>query len=307
MNAPRISVVVPAFNAAGTLAESLDSVLRQTVQDLEVLVVDDGSGDDTPLVARSYAEKDPRVRCFTRRNEGVSAARNFGARAARGRFLFFLDADDLLPENGLEERIRAIGERPRGVVLTQVRRFRMEGETRVYLDMSDPPPYWKKERYLEELLTLDVRRMTLFKPFLRKSDFLASGGYDVSLRTCEDWELWCRIARRHEIVNIRQPLYLYRKHPGSVTVRCEPMKSLSDHMAAIDRVAANGPVARRSILEAKAGRLLEFSKDLLYEGRRGSGLKLLFAHALSLPLYRHADFYRLLYGCIRGKSRTASA
>jgi glycosyltransferase involved in cell wall biosynthesis len=112
MSSPHISVVVPAFNAAATLPECLESLLRQTCRDFEVLVVDDGSADGTAGIAEAYARRDGRVRWVARRNEGVSAARNFGAEAARGDVLFFLDADDLLPENGLEERARSLEERP---------------------------------------------------------------------------------------------------------------------------------------------------------------------------------------------------
>jgi hypothetical protein len=181
----------------------------------------------------------------------------------------------------------------------------MEEGRRLFLDLSDPPPYWQKDRYLHTLLMLETRRMTLFKPFLRKKAFLASGGYDPALRTCEDWELWFRMAVRNEIVNIRQPLYLYRKHPGSVTMRDDPVRSLCDHLTAIDRIASRGRVARRQIRDAKANRILEFSKDSLYEGDRRNGLRLLLGHALSLPLYRKAEFYRLLYGCARRKLRSS--
>ena len=90
-----ISVVIPAYNATATLAETLRSALRQTHAELEVIVVDDGSKDGTRAMAESFAAEDPRVRVISKANAGVAAARNTGIDAARGDFIAPLDADDL--------------------------------------------------------------------------------------------------------------------------------------------------------------------------------------------------------------------
>jgi glycosyltransferase involved in cell wall biosynthesis len=91
MSAPRFSVIIPAYNAAGTLARALDSVLAQTWPAFEIIVVDDGSTDATAAVAAGYGEK---IRYLHQDNAGVSAARNHGASIASGNWLTFLDADD---------------------------------------------------------------------------------------------------------------------------------------------------------------------------------------------------------------------
>src|SRR3954469_20095634 len=96
---PRISVVVPMYNVESFLAPCLDSLLAQTLDDLEVLMVDDGSTDGSTAIAEDYARRDDRFRLIVQENGGLSKARNTGIDAATGEFLAFLDSDDLLPEN----------------------------------------------------------------------------------------------------------------------------------------------------------------------------------------------------------------
>src|SRR5213078_796455 len=91
---PEVSVIMPAFDAERYLPAAIDSVLRQTNADLELLIVDDGSSDETAQIARWYAARDPRVRVLQQPNAGPGPARNTGFRAAQGRYLAFLDSDD---------------------------------------------------------------------------------------------------------------------------------------------------------------------------------------------------------------------
>src|SRR4029450_365704 len=92
---PLISVIVPAFNAAATIQDSLHSISQQTYRNLEIIVVDDGSTDDTAAVARRHSLGDRRFRIVAQRNGGVASARNAGLQASRGAFIAFIDADDL--------------------------------------------------------------------------------------------------------------------------------------------------------------------------------------------------------------------
>src|SRR5512139_3799743 len=94
---PEISVVVPFYNVEAYLAECLDSLVDQTFDDFEVLLVDDGSPDGSRAIAERYAAADPRLRVVTRPNGGLGAARNTGIREARGRYLTFVDSDDVVP------------------------------------------------------------------------------------------------------------------------------------------------------------------------------------------------------------------
>ncbi|MCD8283620.1 MAG: glycosyltransferase [Opitutae bacterium] len=97
---PKISVVVPVFNMERYLAKSLDSVIFQSLREIEIICIDDGSTDSTPQILAEYAARDSRIRVITQENKGVGAARNVGIRVARGEFIAFLDPDDFLPDEG---------------------------------------------------------------------------------------------------------------------------------------------------------------------------------------------------------------
>ena len=104
-SAPKISVVVPVFNMERYLRAALDSALAQTLREIEIICVDDGSTDESPAILAEYAARDPRVRVITQENSGVGPARNAGIRAARGEFVAFLDPDDLLPDASVYEAL----------------------------------------------------------------------------------------------------------------------------------------------------------------------------------------------------------
>ncbi|HEU5321302.1 MAG TPA: glycosyltransferase family A protein, partial [Methylomirabilota bacterium] len=109
--APAVSVVIPTFNCAPFVAEAVESVRAQTWADLEVVVVDDGSTDDTARVLEPYRQSGA-IRYLRQDNRGPSAARNAGIRAARGRYVAFLDADDTIPPSSIERRLRFLDAHP---------------------------------------------------------------------------------------------------------------------------------------------------------------------------------------------------
>lgn len=100
---PKVSVVIPAYNAQQYLGETLDCLAVQTLREIEVLVVDDGSADSTPEILREYSEKYPFIRAIRQENAGVAAARNRGIQEAAGEYLYFLDSDDLIEPDALEQ------------------------------------------------------------------------------------------------------------------------------------------------------------------------------------------------------------
>lgn len=120
---PRLSVVIPAYDVEPYLDEALTSLRAQTLTDLEVVVVDDGSTDRTVEVARAHAAADPRIRVVTQPNAGQGAARNHGTRLARGRFLTFMDADDVLPPRAYALMVGALEDSGSDFCLGAVRRF----------------------------------------------------------------------------------------------------------------------------------------------------------------------------------------
>ena len=111
MNNPIVSIVIPVFNVESYLRECLDSVCRQSLRDIEIICIDDGSTDSSLLLLNDYAAKDPRISVMPRQHEGLAAIRNLGLDTARGTYLYFIDADDILPDAGMLADLVALCEK----------------------------------------------------------------------------------------------------------------------------------------------------------------------------------------------------
>lgn len=196
---PLVSVVIPAFNAENTIIETLESVLNQTYKNVEIIIVDDGSTDNTLSVIESYSIDKKSIRFFSVENQGPSAARNYGFGYVQGEFLLFLDADDLLKEDYLEACLAKIEEDPTlDVVYTQIQFF--ERETGLFVQQK----YSK-----EKILTTNCFPVTAL---IRSKAFAEIGMYDLNLRFAEDWEMWIRMTKSFgNVCLIERPLVLYRK------------------------------------------------------------------------------------------------
>ncbi|WP_051463184.1 glycosyltransferase family 2 protein [Deferrisoma camini] len=190
MREPLVSVVIPCFNAARYVAETLSSVLAQTYPRLEVIVVDDGSTDGTLDVLHSFREAVTVVRHD--RNRGVAAARNTGAGLARGEFLAFVDADDLWTPQKLTRQIEAASE-PDVVLLVHT--------DLGYIDETGAPhprpwPMWTTadgDCFAELLRSNGVAASAAL---VRRPAFERCGGFEEGLRGTEDYHLWLRLTLR---------------------------------------------------------------------------------------------------------------
>ena len=235
---PVVSVVIAAYNARRTLAETLDSLLAQTFKDFEAIVVDDGSTDDTAALAASTG--DHRVRVVRQANAGVSAARNRGAVDARGEFLSFLDSDDLWTPDKLAAEVAALRADPAaGLAYTWTR----------FIDRDGLPLPWTATANAEGM----VRDQLLLGCFLangssimvRRSAFEAVGGYEPSLRTAEDWDFYLRIAERYPFVCVPALNVLYRIDPRSKSFDLRPHETAN--LRVIERAFANEREERRPL------------------------------------------------------------
>jgi glycosyltransferase involved in cell wall biosynthesis len=188
-----VTVIVPCFNYARFLGDCVGSLLRQTYRAWECVIVDDGSTDETPQVARELVSRDARLRYVRQDNAGLSAARNAGVREARGHYLQFLDADDMLEADKLAVQARFLEESPEtDLVVGGAAYF-----SRSALDLRP----WPKsiapaanQAVLEALV-----RENLFPvnaALLRRSVLDSVGAFDPTLRAHEDWDLWLRCAVR---------------------------------------------------------------------------------------------------------------
>lgn len=193
-----VSVVIPTRDRVGPLLRAVDSVLRQSFTDFELIIVDDGSSDATKKFVRGY--RDPRLRYFKRPRAGVAAARNFGAGEARGEWLAFLDSDDVWRRHKLSEQIRYHAANL-GILISQTEDVWIRDSVRVNKmkkHMARAGDIFKESLKLCLICCSSV--------MMKKSLFVETGGFDETLPTCEDYDLWLRITAGHPVGFVAKPL-----------------------------------------------------------------------------------------------------
>lgn len=210
---PAVSVIVPAYNSAATLARALDSILAQTFTDYEIVVVDDGSTDDLATAAMPYAG---RMKLIRQENKGAAAARNTGAKAARGSLLAFLDADDFWHARKLELQVAAFAARS-DVVLCWTRGRRFVPQVDQPPQLSDVPQQVAPE-YSADFASL------FLAPYLgtpgvviRKQRFEELDGFREDLKSAEDVDLWLRAAYERVTACVPAPLFYVVPTANSLT------------------------------------------------------------------------------------------
>ena len=209
-----VSLVIATFNHARLLGEALDSALAQTLRGVDVVVVDDGSTDDTPAVLARYGTS---VRVVRQPNRGLAAARNAGIAAARGTSLAFLDADDVIAPTKLAEQLAALEQAP-GVGWTYC--DTMIETTATGEKMTASERFGYGARTLDGWLFPELVRgnfIPAIAPLVRRSLIDAAGGFGESLTALEDWDLWLRIALLAEARYTPAVLATYRVQVGGMS------------------------------------------------------------------------------------------
>ena len=276
-SSPILSIVIPAYNVEAFIIQAVMSALSQGLQDLEVLVIDDGSTDRTAALVGKI--QDPRLRLIRQENRGLSGARNTGIRNARGRFIGFLDGDDeWLPEKA-ESQVAIMEADPTiGITFSHSRYIDENGaETgRVLFSRIESPT-------IEEM----IRRNRIgngSSPVVRAECFEQAGLFDESLRSCEDWEMWIRILRETKLRFQLVPEFLtyYRINTRSLSMNFEGF--LNNAERAVDKVAADTPgVSCRVLREGRATMYRIASTKALFNGQRTEASRLMVRAVLLCP------------------------
>lgn len=207
---PRVSVIIPNYNYANYLAEAIDSVLAQTYSNIEIIVVDDGSTDNSARILENYTGK---IKCIFQQNQGVSAARNNGVAQSSGELLAFLDADDVWLPTKVEEQVRVFIENPKiGIVHTgyvtvgadgaEIQEFNDGGSGRLVKEFL----LFEEPTILAGCSGAIVKR-TLFNEVL---------GFDRALMTAADWDLFRRVATKCIVGFCPKILLRYRLHGSNM-------------------------------------------------------------------------------------------
>jgi glycosyltransferase involved in cell wall biosynthesis len=209
-----ISVVMPVWNMASSLERSVNTILNQTYRDFELIVVDDGSSDETPQILARLACSDRRIRLLHQSNSGIVVALNLGVREASGKYIARADGDDLYEPERFDLQRRYLDSNPDVVLLC----------CDYYLSYPDGTG---------RLMTLPVGHMDILRRLLRRNEIMHSsvmlrrqslidaGGYSEGWRHLEDYELWFRLARHGQVASIQRPLAQYRIHAGGVSQKME--------------------------------------------------------------------------------------
>lgn len=214
-----VSVIVPAHNAAAHIREAVTSALHQTYRQLEVIVVDDGSTDETATIVHAIATQDPRVSLITQRNAGVATARNRGIEASSGAFVAPLDADDYWLPDKITAQVERMRQGGSGMGLVYTWWYLVDEDGRI---VDRPAVEHTVEGWLFDALVSTNFIGNASLPLIRRRWLDHVGGYDSSLRArggqgCEDWDLNLRIAAAARIGVVARRLSVYRRVDGSMS------------------------------------------------------------------------------------------
>ncbi len=254
-----ISVIIPTYNYARFLGEAIDSALAQTYTPLEVIVVDDGSTDETPEILARYRD---RIRAVRQRNQGVSMARNAGIAAARGDYFAFLDSDDLWLSRKLERQLaRFAADSALGLVHCGVETFGERAATRQVFEGMEG---WVGE----EILRLDRGVIagpgsTVVVPRRVAEEI---GGFDPRLLPSEDWDFCYRIAARYKVGYVAETLVQYRLHGGGAHLDIQGLER--SMLLALEKAFTSSDPAVQSLRAHSYGRLHRILAGCYFQARR---------------------------------------
>jgi len=238
---PEVTVVIAAYNAETFLEQTLASVFAQSLTDIEVIVVDDGSTDRTPEILASVPDR--RLKAIRRENGGVSAARNTGLSAAQARFVFFLDADDILLPNALKRMVAVLEQNPERVACF-AQHIRIAADGSELSDRSDLP--WKIFPGSDTLRHLIAKNFIVCGAIcIRTEAARMVRGFNTTLKWGEDWEFWCRLAVMGDFAAMPgEVVLLYRQHFTSTNFKLRN-SPLRPNFRAIDAVYSNPAIRDR--------------------------------------------------------------
>jgi glycosyltransferase involved in cell wall biosynthesis len=274
LECPLVSVIIPCYKQAHFLPEAIGSALSQTHRKMEIVVVDDGSPDNTAEVAARY----PEVRCVRQENRGLGGARNTGFRASKGDYVLFLDADDRLTPNAVAAHLSCFAQHPEaGFVAGDIDNIVLDGS---YL----ASPRWPllKGNVYEDLLKVNHVANTIAVMF-RRSAFEQLGGFKMDYSPSEDVELLLRAARLFSSAHHRSTVAEYRRYPNSLSRKASAMLPAILRVMRLQRDVINGN--RRLLRAQRRGRAFwrdyfgkeaarEFFKHLVRCSPRGAAKSL---------------------------------
>ena len=205
--APKVSVYIPTYNYGAYLEKSVESVLKQNYNDWELIIIDDGSTDETGAILAKF-KGNPKIRIYHQQNQGLTKANNKAIRLARGKYVMRVDADDYLDENALLVLANVLDYKPEValaypdyyIVSEDGELLRLERRSKVYEE--------------DELLDLPSHAACAM---IRKSCLIELGGYNEDVSCQDGYDLWIRLIQKFQVYNVNLPLFYYRRHAASMS------------------------------------------------------------------------------------------
>ena len=281
---PEVSVIIPTYNSARFLAESIQSVLHQTFTDFELLVIDDGSTDDTRQVVAQF-EGDLRASYFHQENRGGAAARNTGIKHSSGRFVAFLDADDLWFPGKLQSQVAVLRENSEvSVVHTALVLLQIDNQDREVSRRIHRRPTFRERTLYEELLYEMVITGSASSVIVRRDALDQVGPFDELIRI-SDYDMWQRLAEHHNFYYLDESLVCIRKHLANMSNDLEMM--VENHLRYFQKLSREIPPQYRDHLPRIA--IIRFTKMTMALLRRGklrvacAAGRLALSHACRCP------------------------
>jgi len=290
---PLVSVCIPAFNCEAYLKDAILSVQGQEVDEIEILIVDDGSTDNTYQIATELAVSDGRIKVFKQTNSGSCVARNNAFSMASGKYICLLDSDDIWPSYKLKRQLEILEDYPDSIVIGGVQRF-TDSSKRKWDDPTLPFKCNDKDDYLKKLLTIPDREKMLINTLCCRAEYLKNDSWDPRFRTGHDWEAWVRLASKYTIIHVNEVFQYYRKHQNSTT-KNNKLRLAAD--CQLEVLNTHGPKIikdRNELDRIRSDLLLSFANHAVYGKSRVDAFYLLNKSLKYRAWLNSRRFYRLL-------------
>lgn len=292
---PVISVIIPAYNAASTILETIDSVREQTFSDIEIIIINDGSTDQTLELLSTI--NDSRLKVISYENGGLSVARNRGISHARGEFLAFIDADDLWTPDKLQLQFEALQRHPEAGVAYSWTHFMDEHGESFH---SDKPIFFEGNVYGKLLVWNFIASGS--NPLIKKQAIDSVGEFEPSVSGAADWDYWLRLAAHWPFAVVPKPQIFYRQSSSSMSSKVEFMEQCQ--LAVLERAFKQAPTELQYLKNQSMAYIYQYSAQLCLtriagrEGVKQTTQKLMTAIGIYPPLLFYIKTQKLLFKCL---------
>ncbi|MGA1871245.1 MAG: glycosyltransferase family 2 protein [bacterium] len=265
---PKVSVIIPTYNRSQFITHAIDSVLSQTYHDIEIIIVDDGSTDNTKKILINYNN---RIKYIYQENQGVAAARNTGIKNAKGKYIAFLDSDDMWLPQKLEQQVKILNQyEDIALVYSNIAYCNSNGQ---FIRVAFSSQQFLSGYIPQKVILWKAMCGYLQTWLLRKTCFEEVGYIDTSLKMSEDREISIRIAMKYKIYGIKEPLTMVRQHIPANRLGRSPAKEREYYYLKCLRILLekynDNPIIKKNKKRLIAGYYFYAGKNYLKENNMG--------------------------------------